>query len=84
MFQGETIMTGANNKEFGTNGYSKLKIMSSPAGYYLGTTFEGDDEGEDRCGEMPGTRETEYMSEKEAKGALVLWNKGFTVKMRVL
>lgn len=52
MIPGETVLTGA--KHPGT----ELKIMYSPAGYYLGfTTKDGD----------PYTRETDYLSETAAQ-----------------
>ena len=61
VMQGETIMTGANDGKFGTNGYSELKVLMSAAGYYLGTTYQG----------MPGSRESGYFaSEAEAEDAL--------------
>ena len=60
---GETIMTGANEGEFGKRGYSELKIMKSSAGYYLGTEYA-----------IPGSRETCYFgSESEATSALEDW-----------
>ena len=67
MFPGETVHTGANGGEFGTNGYSQIQVMKSPAGYYLGTTYNN----------MPGTRETEYFfNEKDAEDALSQWQRG--------
>jgi len=67
MFPGETILSGANGGEFGTNGYSKLKVMKSAAGYYLGTTYNN----------MPGTRETSYFFlETDAENALGQWRGG--------
>lgn len=78
--KGETIMTGWNNNEFGTNGYSMLKVMSSPNGYYLGTTYTDED-----GLSLPGTRESEYFAnEKAATFALGHWNAGHPVKLRVL
>jgi len=43
--------------------YSELKVLKTPAGYYLGTT----------CGFEPGSRDTGYFTEEaHAKSALEL------------
>lgn len=78
MFPGETIETGANNGEYGANGFSELKVMQSAAGWYLGTTFKDEEE----PWETPGSRETHYMSEKAAKEALEEWAKDNKVGIR--
>jgi hypothetical protein len=70
MMHGETIETGANDGKYNTNGYSKLKVMSSSAGWYLGTTFNGDGY------EEPGSRETDYLSKGTAEAVLKLWEIG--------
>ena len=74
MIPGETIMSGANGGKFGTEGVSKLQVMSSPAGYYLGTeTTEG----------HPYSRETCYFgSESEAEAALEDWKQGIHTGIR--
>ncbi len=74
MFPGETIMSGANGGEFGTRGYSELKVMQSAAGFYLGTEYQG----------MPGSRESSYFrSEEEAEAALTTWPDGACVGLRL-
>ena len=73
MFPGETILSGCNGGEFGTNGYSKLEVLKSAAGYYLGTTRNN----------FPATRETEYFFlEKDAEDALSQWQKGINAFAR--
>lgn len=73
MFPGETILSGANSGKFGTNGYSDIQVMSSAAGWYLGTTYD----------HMPGTRETSYFRfEKDAEEALRQWKDGKQVFAR--
>ena len=74
---GETIMTGANKGEFGKRGYSELKVMESPAGYYLGTEYTMD------AYPSPGSRETCYFgSESEAASALEDWKQGIHTGIR--
>jgi hypothetical protein len=47
--------------------YSKLVVLCSAAGYYIGRTFKGDDEFEE-----PGSRESGYFpTEQEATKALM-------------
>ena len=75
---GETIMAGANNGKFGTNGYSQLKVMSSAAGYYLGTEYTNTD-----GFTQPGSRESGYfITKKQAEHALNEWHAGNCVYMR--
>jgi hypothetical protein len=72
MLPGETISSGANDGEFGTNGYSELMVCQSAAGYYLGTMYT------DESGfEEPGSRESDYFpSRGEAEIALEMWQCG--------
>jgi hypothetical protein len=71
MMPGETVESGANNGKYGTNGYSELKVMQSPAGWYLGTTFNGGDFDE------PGSRETHYLGSRgTADHTLEMWSHG--------
>jgi len=59
MFPGETILSGAD-----TDGASEFKVMATPAGWYIGTSFEG----------MPNTRESIYFGTSEqAEGILADW-----------
>ena len=68
---GETIMSGANDGKFGTGRYSELKVMFSPAGYYLGTDYTMD------AYPSPGSRETHYFNLiSEAESALEDWKQG--------
>ena len=77
MFPGETISSGANNGEFGTNGYSELMVCVSAAGYYLGTMYTDPDSTESDVFEEPGSRETDYFLIKdEANLALKMWQQG--------
>lgn len=39
--------------------YSELKVMHSPTGYYIGTTYQGEH------GIEPGSRDSGYLSKKE-------------------
>lgn len=87
--QGETITLGANNGVFGTNGYSELQVLSSAAGFYLGTTFthpaypEGTEDYYMSHMIEPGSRETFYFETRtSAEAALVQWNKGNKVNAR--
>ena len=87
--QGETITLGANNGVFGTNGYSELQVLTSAAGFYLGTTFthpaypEGTDKYHMSHMIEPGSRETFYMPDRAAATeALAQWNKGNKVQAR--
>jgi len=51
MFPGETILTGARSTCYDCNKELKFRVLSSPAGYYVGTQCE-------QCG--PHSRETGY------------------------
>ena len=73
MFPGETIMSGANKGQFDKFGVSELKVMKSPAGYYLGTSKEN----------IPYTRESGYfLTKDQAEEALDSWKEGIYVKIR--
>jgi len=50
---------------------SMLKVMESAAGFYLGHTYIDQDLGM----ELPYDRQTDYMSEEEAKHMLAQWEK---------
>jgi hypothetical protein len=66
MMPGETVLTGAPTK-----GVSDFQVMSTPAGFYIGTTiFE-----EDFSADVPYSRESHYMGDKQAaEGLLNSWN----------
>jgi hypothetical protein len=59
MFPGETILSGAT-----TDGVSDFQVMSTPAGYYIGTSEMG----------MPYSRESGYyQTPEQAQATLADW-----------
>jgi hypothetical protein len=76
MMSGETVMNGAKTDKH----VSPFKVMSAPAGYYIGTTWTtcNNTEGCEFTDcklfgpavEMPNTRETGYMTQAEAEAYL--------------
>jgi len=48
---------------------SNQKVMSTPAGFYVGTTYRDDELG----GDFPYSRDTDYMSEDQAIAMLKCW-----------
>lgn len=78
MLPNETILSGANDGEFNTKGYSKLKVLESAAGFYLGTMHRDLDGFEE-----PGSRESGYFGTfQEADDALEEWYNGNTINQR--
>lgn len=63
MMLGETVLTGASIENI-----SRLQVMNTPAGYYLGTLYNEEDWQE------PNSRETEYMTHSEATLLLTEWD----------
>ena len=52
-------------------GYSDLQVLSSAAGYYIGTRYEEFDENDQRVWIEPGSRDSGYfLSEEQAADAL--------------
>ena len=58
MMEGETVLSGAEHPGTG------LRVMSSPAGFYLGFADQE---------HAPYSRETEYLSSREAAELLLSW-----------
>ena len=78
MFPGETILSGASKVcDCGTP--FEWEIMQSGAGYYIGTMCHNKKCPD--CG-IPNSRETEYMTYKEAITVLGQWNAGNYIKAR--
>jgi hypothetical protein len=69
MFPGETILTGAKSHEDDPH-ISEFKVMHTPGGWYVGTTYDGDGY-EEAC-----SRETDYFDkEEQAAHALEVYQK---------
>lgn len=75
MKRGETVLTGNTDPHL-----SAFQVMMSAAGYYIGTSWTGDDCEACRAEKVsigeshPGTRETVYFeTEHEAQEALGTW-----------
>lgn len=82
MYSGETVLSGADSSKEDSH-ISELKVMHSPAGYYIGTEFRycGNcskciKEGGTHVWEEPNSRETDYFkTQEDAQAALDKLNK---------
>lgn len=64
MLPGETVLSGAKSHAEDPN-VSPLKVMRSAAGWYVGTTYNGE------WGEEPNSRETEYFKDESTARAVL-------------